>query len=420
MYARLYQNFNFHVLLQHNRARVGVISTPHGVLYTPAFIFCATKAAIKSLDMKTVKECGTQIVLSNTYHLMLQPGAETVAALGGLHNMLGWKGPMLTDSGGYQIFSLGYGSVSEELKGKRRRANSSLIKIDESGAIFRSYINGQLHHLTPEKSMHIQRMLGADLVVVLDECTPFHTSYEYTAQSMHMSNRWALRSLEEFQKTGDGTQALYCVIQGGVHIDLRHVSCEFANSSPFFGNAIGGSLGSHKQQMYDTVSLTTSLLDKSRPVHLLGIGNVCDILHGVMNGVDTFDCVYPTRIARHGAALVRPENRISPDREYVNLYNSEFARSLAPIEQDCGCYTCNHHSRGYLHHLLKAKELLAYTLITIHNVYFMNSLMQRVRRAIAGETLEQEYEYWLGKRGAAPDSASPQPPPSGKTPTAPR
>ncbi|MCU7611501.1 tRNA guanosine(34) transglycosylase Tgt [Anaplasma capra] len=394
VYKKLYKNFSFQVLLEHNKARVSVISTPHGVLYTPAFIFCATKASVKSLDIRTVRECGTQIVLSNTYHLMLQPGAETVASLGGLHGMLGWSGPMLTDSGGYQIFSLSYGSVSEELKGRRRRTNPSLIEIDEDGATFRSYIDGKVLRLTPEKSMQIQRMLGADFVVVLDECTPFYTSYEYTAKSMHMSNRWALQSLQEFQKTADGSQALYCVTQGGVYSDLRKVSCEFVNNLPFFGNAIGGSLGAHKQQMYDTVSLTTSLLSRNRPVHLLGIGNICDIFHGVISGVDTFDCVYPTRIARHGAALVKPENRTTPGKEYINLRNSEFRHSLDPIEGNCGCYTCKHHSRGYLHHLLKAKELLAHTLLTTHNVYFMNNLMQLIRRAIAGGTLEQEYAHW--------------------------
>ncbi|WP_249549032.1 tRNA guanosine(34) transglycosylase Tgt [Anaplasma phagocytophilum] len=391
----MHRNFNFKVLLESGKARVGTITTPHGSIFTPAFIFCATKASIKSLNIQAVKECGTQIILSNTYHLMLQPGEEVVESLGGLHKMMSWNGPMLTDSGGYQIFSLGYGSVSEELKGKLRRSSgTSLIKIDESGARFRSYINGSTYHLTPERSVEIQRKLGADLVVVLDECTPFHTSYEYTNQSMLMSTRWAQRSLEAFKSTDDGSQALYCVIQGGVYSDLRKTSCEFANNSPFFGHAIGGSLGACKQQMYDIVSLTYDMLDKTRPVHLLGIGNVIDIFHGVLQGIDTFDCVYPTRIARHGAALVKPENRDIHGREYINLNSAKFRTSTDAIEQDCTCYTCRAHSKGYLHHLLKAKELLAYSLITIHNIQFMNDLMQLIRKSISNNNLQHELARW--------------------------
>ncbi|MDB1135226.1 tRNA guanosine(34) transglycosylase Tgt [Candidatus Anaplasma sp. TIGMIC] len=390
----MYKNFNFKILSETGKARVGIIRTPHGNIYTPAFIFCATKASVKSLDTRAVKECGTQIILSNTYHLMLQPGEDTVEQLGGLHGMTGWDGPMLTDSGGYQIFSLGYGSVSQELKGSLRQSNASLIKIDETGARFRSYIDGREYHLTPERSMEIQRKLGADLVVVLDECTPFHTSYEYTKRSMLMSIRWAARSLEAFKMSSAGTQALYCVIQGGVYEDLRQTSSDFANESPFFGYAIGGSLGSCKQQMYDTVSMTNGMLEKKRPVHLLGIGNVVDIFHGALNGIDTFDCVYPTRIARHGAVLVKPENRDMPGKEYINLRSPKFKNSLDPIEHDCTCYTCKTHSRGYLHHLLKARELLAYSLATTHNIHFMNSLMQLVRRAIMNHTLEQELKRW--------------------------
>ncbi|QJC27380.1 queuine tRNA-ribosyltransferase [Anaplasma platys] len=390
----MYKNFDFKVLIEHGNARIGSLRTPHGVISTPAFIFCATKASVKSLDMRAVKDCDTQIILSNTYHLMLQPGEKTVRTLGGLHKMTGWNGPMMTDSGGYQIFSLGYGSVSEELKGKQRRRGASLIKIAENGAYFRSYIDGSLRHLTPERSMEIQRMLGADLVVVLDECTPFHTSYDYTKESTLMSMRWATRSREEFERHDDGSQALYCVIQGGIYQELRQMNCEFANDAAFFGNAIGGSLGSCKQQMYDTVQMTNSMLDKGRPVHLLGIGNVVDIFHGALLGVDTFDCVYPTRIARHGAALVKPANRDNPSKEYINLNSAHCRGNIDPIESDCPCYTCKTHSRGYLHHLLKARELLAYSLITIHNIRFMNDLMQLVRRAIANRTLERELAIW--------------------------
>ena len=390
----MYKNFSFKVLSEYNKARTGILRTPHGMVHTPAFIFCATKASIKSLPMGAVRECGTQIILSNTYHLALQPGEDVVQSLGGLHKMMGWNGPILTDSGGYQIFSLGYGSVSEELKNKRKVTRASLLKIDENGARFRSHINGKMYYLTPEVSMGIQRKLGADLVVVLDECTPFHTSYEYTKQSMRLSTRWAQRSLTAFENFNDYTQALYCVLQGGVYSDLRKESCEFANNSNFFGNAIGGSLGAHKSEMYDTVSMTNELLDKKRPVHLLGIGNVVDVFHGALLGIDTFDCVYPTRIARHGSALVKPQNRNVSSKEYINLNNAEFRSSTKAIEECCTCYTCKNHSTGYLHHLLKARELLAYTLLTIHNIHFMNDLMQLIRRSIANRTLEKELELW--------------------------
>ncbi|QXK91822.1 tRNA guanosine(34) transglycosylase Tgt [Neoehrlichia mikurensis] len=394
----MYKNFSFTISYKLANSRVGIINTPHGQVHTPAFIFCATKAAIKSLDIKTVSECNTQIILSNTYHLMLQPGENTIQKLGGLHKILGWNNPILTDSGGYQIFSLGYGSISDEIKGKRyNKRPKTLLEINETGAIFKSYINGQKYCLTPEKSINIQEKLGADLIVVLDECTPFNIDYEYTKQSMHMSNRWAIRSLEEFKKNYHGTQALYGVIQGGIYQDLRKISCDFINNMSFFGHAIGGSLGACKQQMYDTVSSTIEHLNKNKPIHLLGIGNIDDIFQGVKYGVDTFDCVHPTRIARHGAALVKVKNRYekTKHKEHINLYNARFQEDTSPIEPDCLCFTCINHSKGYIHHLLKAQELLAYSLITIHNIHFMNNLMQSIRNAIINNTLEQEKNNWV-------------------------
>ncbi|MCV3769799.1 MAG: tRNA-guanine transglycosylase, partial [Wolbachia pipientis] len=260
--------------------RVGIIKTPSGNIETPAFIFCATKAAIKVADIGRISEAGTQAILSNTYHLMLQPGEDTVEKLGGLHKMIGWKGPILTDSGGYQIFSLGHGSVSEEIKGIRKK-QKTLVKINEDGAIFRSYINGKIYCLTPEKSMQIQQKLGADLILVLDECTPFHVSKEYTQKSMLMSHKWAKRSLNEFEKKNDDKQVLYGISQGGIYQDLRRESCDFINDLPFFGQAIGGSLGQSKEQMYDTIFSTMKHLKKTRPTHLLGIGGIVDIFRTV-------------------------------------------------------------------------------------------------------------------------------------------
>ncbi|QKX03195.1 tRNA guanosine(34) transglycosylase Tgt [Wolbachia endosymbiont of Litomosoides sigmodontis] len=393
------EDFAFKIIKQSAYARTGIIKTPSGNIETPAFIFCATKAAIKAADIERISEAGTQIILSNTYHLMLQPGENTVAKLGGLHKMMGWNGPMLTDSGGYQTFSLGHGSVFEEVKGIGKK-QKTLIKIDEDGAIFRSYINGKTYYLTPERSIQIQQKLGADLILVLDECTPFHVSKEYTQRSMLMSCKWAERSLNEFRRDDAGKQALYGISQGGVYQDLRRESCSFINNLPFFGQAIGGSLGHSKEQMYDVVSFTMEYLKKDRPTHLLGIGGIIDIFRTVELGIDTFDCVHPTRLARHGSALIKIKNRNSISsrcKEYINLRNQQFELDNNPIESDCLCFTCRKHSRAYIHHLLKAKELLAYTLVTIHNVFFMNKLMKSIRQAILDDKLDQEKSNWVSE-----------------------
>ncbi len=378
-----------------SKARLGLINTPHGAIETPAFIFCATKGAIKGVSPSHMLDEGTQIMLSNTYHLMLQPGADIVASLGGLHKMMSWNGPLLTDSGGYQIFSLGHGSVSDEIKGRRGDhsiRNKSLLKISEHGAMFRSYLDGKLHMLTPERSIAVQRALGADLILVLDECTPFNVSKEYTMKSMHMSHRWAIRSLKEFDRLDDGTQKLYGIVQGGIYQDLRDISTDFINNNNFFGHAIGGSLGASKEQMYEIVAYTASKLTPQRPIHLLGIGGLKDILWGVQQGIDTFDCVHPTRLARHGGALKPGGDGFG--KEHINLLNAKYKIDNAPIDDSCICYTCQNFSKGYIHHLLKAKELLAFTLITIHNVNFMNKFMLDIRNAIKNEELLDFYSHF--------------------------
>lgn len=399
-----YANFSYEVTYQSSLsgARLGKIMTPHGVLETPSFIFCATKAAIKGLTPQQMKDAGTEIILSNTYHLMLQPGSNLVAEQGGLHQFMGWNGPMLTDSGGFQIFSLGHGSVAEEIKGKRSsKRTQSLVKITEEGAQFKSYLDGSLHCLTPEKSIQIQQDLGADLIVVLDECTPFHVDKSYTERSVHLSHRWATRSFEEFKKgKTEGKQALYGIIQGGIYPDLRKISCDFVNSTSFFGHAIGGSLGADKSQMADIVAITAENLAKSRPIHLLGIGGIRDIFFGVQQGIDTFDCVHPTRLARHGGALVpvhvwKELNENPKGREHINLRNSRFANDGNPIDKECPCQTCQTFSRAYLHHLLKARELLALQAITLHNVAFMNQLVKAIRSAIREERLDAEQKRWI-------------------------
>lgn len=390
------KKFDFKVTYQSADGRLGTITTPHGLVETPAFIFCATKAAMKAVTPSQMRGAGTQFILSNTYHLMLQPGGETVRDLGGLQKMTGWNGPMLTDSGGFQIFSLGHGSVASEIKGRRNSHRpKTLLSINEQGAKFKSYINGKTYFLTPEESIRVQRNLGADFIVVLDECTPFHVDKNYTAESMRMSHRWALRSLQEWRKGDDGTQKLYGIVQGGVYNDLRDESCDFINNNDFYGIAVGGSLGASKQQMHDVVGLTMSKLRKDRPVHLLGIGGISDIFAGVAHGIDTFDCVHPTRLARHGGALVKPKNNPSAAREHINLRNSAYKNDSTPIEPDCVCETCSSFSKGYIHHLLKADELLAFTLISIHNVYFMNKLMSDIRTAIATDSMDECRKEWV-------------------------
>ncbi|MCD6056110.1 MAG: queuine tRNA-ribosyltransferase, partial [Gammaproteobacteria bacterium] len=254
--------------------------------------------------------------------------------------------------------------------------------------------------LTPEKSIEIQRQLGADLIVVLDECTPFHVDKMYTERSMHLSHRWALRSLDAFKQKDNGKQALYGIVQGGVYPDLRREAARFVSDNPFFGQAVGGSLGATKDQMHEVVGTTLSFLNPERPIHLLGIGGIRDIFNGVRYGIDTFDCVHPTRLARHGGALVRRdywenEAENAEGKEHINLSNACFKEDEAPIDKTCACSTCQYFSRSYLHHLLKAKEMLAGQAITIHNVYYMNRLLSAIREAIQQDRLDEEEKKWV-------------------------
>ena len=386
-----------------NRARRGRLTTPHGVVETPAFIFCATKAAIKAATVDQVKAAGSQIILSNTYHLMLQPGAELVAQMGGLHAFTGWDGPMLTDSGGYQVFAMGHGSVAAEIKGNRQtHRDKSLLKITEEGAVFRSYIDGAQINLTPERSIEIQTQLGADMIVVFDECTAYHDDRDYTARSMQLSHRWADRCIAEFDRLGGPVnQRLYGVIQGGIYDDLRAEAVDFALSRDLFGIAVGGCLGGTKAEMTEVVGYAMrGLANSERPVHLLGIGGVADIWQGVARGVDTFDCVAPTRAARHGAALIRParaeEQGLAPGRGHLNLRNSRYRDDPRPLDEESDCPVSGRYSRAYLHHLIKANELLAQTLLTAHNIAFMNRLLRDVRASIEQDRVAEEAARWLG------------------------
>lgn len=402
MQSIAYPGFQFEIFNKsiHSRARVGKITTPHGIVETPAFIFCATKAAIKGASPHQMKAHGTQIILSNTYHLMLSPGGELVERLGGLHQFMGWQGPMLTDSGGYQVFSMGYGSVSSEIKKKQMDNRvKSVLKITEEGVVFKSYLNGEKHLLTPEKSIAVQRQLGPDLVVVFDECTPYHVDKAYTEKSLHLSHRWGVRCLEEFSRGHNGKQALYGIIQGGVYPDLRKIAADFVNDQPFFAHAIGGSLGEEKSQMYDVIAHTAPLLDPVRPIHLLGIGGIRDIFVGVEHGIDTFDCVHPTRLARHGGALVKAKDWDSDTREHLVLSNQKYQYDDRPIDDTCPCETCKTYSRAYLHYLIRAKESLVMQALTLHNVMHINRLMAAIRLAIVEDRLADEKKVWVKASG---------------------
>ena len=375
-----------------SNARTGKIDTAHGVVSTPAFIFCGTKATVKSILPRQLYSSKTQIILSNTYHLMLQPGPDIISQNNGLQRFTQWRGPMMTDSGGYQIFSLGHGSVSEEIKGKNNNVKrKSLIKITEEGASFRNYLNGDKVFLSPEKSIDLQRHFGADLIFVLDECTPFNVSKKYTESSMYLSHRWAKRSLDSFQSPFDkfeknsgsaGRQYLYGIIQGGIYEDLRKIACEETSANPYDGLAIGGSLGGTKEQMYEIFSYCENLVDKQKPMHVLGIGGIDDILHGVSCGYDTFDCVSPTRIARHGIMLSK--SRIKG----LNLNNAQFRDDHSSIDENCDVEEINKFSKSYIHHLLRSNEILAMVILSIYNIWFMNNFFQEIRDAIEQDRFE--------------------------------
>lgn len=389
-----YPGFDFEIVKtsEVGRARLGRLTTPHGALDTPAFVFCATKGSIKAADPYDLEAAGAQIMLSNTYHLMLRPGGETIERVGGLHRFTGWRGPMLTDSGGFQVFSLGHGSVADEIKGTRQSGRErTLLEISEEGALFKSYLDGSRHLLTPERALLEQRQIGADIVLTFDECTPFHSDRDYTARSLERTHRWGDRSIEEFLRHHDGRQALYGILQGGVYEDLRMRAAEWVSDRPFFGHAVGGTLGGEKEQMYEVVDWAIAPLRRDRPVHLLGIGGVRDLWEGVELGVDTFDCVSPTRIARHGWMLTRHEKAWRR-----NLKNARFKEDDGPLDEDCECPTCRRFPRALVHHLFRAHEIQAQHHLTVHNIHFITRLMRTIRQSIADGRFAEVKREWLG------------------------
>jgi queuine tRNA-ribosyltransferase len=365
-----------------SRARTGTLHLAHGTVSTPAFVPLATKASVKTLEARDVADLGYELILGNTFHLFLAPGPDLIRSMGGLHRFMRWERAVVTDSGGFQVFSMGHGGVADEIKGRGRPGSSSILSIQEDGVRFRSYLDGSERFLGPETAMEIQAALGSDIALVLDECTPFHVSREYTARSMERTHRWLERCLRWHAEHGPGGQAVFGIVQGGVEPDLRLESAAAVAAAPCRGIAIGGSLGRDKQQMHDVVAMTTAELERralERPRHLLGIGDVDDLIAGVELGIDTFDCALPTRLGRHGVALV-------PDpatRWRLDLAKGEHRESRQPILEACSCPACAEgYSRSYIHYLLRAGELTALRLVTLHNLHFIAQLMRDLRQAI--------------------------------------
>jgi len=372
----LHEHFRFEIVHQSkkSRARVTKIHTPHGVIETPAFVAVGTNAALKAVDSVALNGLGVQLMFCNTYHLMLQPGADLVAAAGGLHSFMNHNGPLITDSGGFQVFSLAYGSVHDELKSKGQKRNEGCVtKISEEGVVFRSYRDGTKMLLTPETSIAAQKKLGADIIVSFDELPPYHISQQKLKKSLERTHRWEERSLIAHKKDLR-QQALYGIIHGGIDSVMRRQSAEHLSKFPFDGFAIGGSVGKNRQEMLNMLGLLMPHVPEDKPNHLLGIGDIESISGIVPLGIDTFDSSHPTRCARHGLLMTKKGN--------IRIAKADNATMFKPIDDDCTCATCKNYTRAYLHHLFKAHELAAFTLASVHNLHFMSELMASYRRMI--------------------------------------
>jgi queuine tRNA-ribosyltransferase len=377
--------------------RAGVIKTPHGDIATPAFIVVGTKGSVKSLTPEQVLDIGAESVLANTYHLYLEPGDNEVKKAGGLHKFMGWNGPTFTDSGGFQVFSLGAAmgksvgkiATGEEIAVYTDEGNfgGKLAQIDEEGVMFRSFIDGSEHRFTPESSMSIQENLGADIIFAFDECTSPHESLHYQKEALERTHRWAKRSLEYHKQAGKTEQALFGIVQGGRDEKLRKESAEYIGSLDFDGFGIGGSF--EKEDMDKAVEWCNSILPKEKPRHLLGIGEPVDLFMAVEKGCDLFDCVSPTRIARNGGIYTKDGR--------INLMNEKFRDDLKPLDEECKCYSCKNYSRSYIAHLFRAKEILAYTLASIHNTYFIVHMVDGMRESMLSEEFENYKKDFLGR-----------------------
>jgi queuine tRNA-ribosyltransferase len=355
-------DFRFDLIRTDSRARAGVFHTPHGEIATPIFAPVGTQATVKSVSPAQLEEIGANLILANTYHLYLRPGECLISEFNGLHHFMSWKKPILTDSGGFQVYSL-----------------SKSRKIDDEGVNFKSHIDGSMHHFTPEKSIQIQEALGADIIMAFDECAE-PEDREYSKVAMSRTHRWLERCISAKTRSD---QALFGIVQGGIFPDFRKQSAEFSANLDLPGYAIGGlSVGESKKDMHAMIEIVNSILPRAKPRYLMGVGSPEDLIHGIARGVDIFDCVLPTRLARHHAAFT-PFGRI-------NLVNNANSSDHAPIDDSCKCYACRNFSRAYLRHLILAREILAATLISIHNLNFLLDLTRRARNAV----LESQYEVF--------------------------
>ncbi|NLJ24393.1 MAG: tRNA guanosine(34) transglycosylase Tgt [Firmicutes bacterium] len=351
-------------------ARLGTLKTNHGVTQTPVFMPVGTQATVKATSPRELVEVGAHIILANTYHLYLRPGHRLVEESGGLHRFMAWNRSILTDSGGFQVFSLG-----------------DLRKITEEGVAFRSHLDGSKHFISPEVSMEIQMALGADIAMAFDECAPYPADYQYTKDSTLLTSRWARRCQAAHTRE---EQALFGIVQGGMYADLRKQSADDLVSLDFPGYGIGGlSVGEPKELMYELLEVTVPHLPKEKPRYLMGVGSPDCLIEGVSRGIDMFDCVLPTRIARHGTVFTRNGT--------MTIRNAAYSRDFIPIEPECECYTCQHFSRAYIRHLLNTGEILGVRLTTIHNLHFLLRLMEEIREHIAGDTLPEFRTTFLGQ-----------------------
>jgi queuine tRNA-ribosyltransferase len=388
----------FEIEAEDGAARTGRLVTSHGEIETPAFIPLATRGTVRGLSTEDVAGLGYQLVLGNTFHLFLAPGEERIAELGGLHRFMGWDGAIITDSGGFQVFSLAHGAVADEIKGRRARQGSqgSILDIAEEGVRFRSYVDGAERFMGPEDSMRVQAALGSDLALAFDECTPYHAERDYTARSTERTHRWLDRCVEWHAREAPPTQALFGIVQGGTYADLREESAQRVSAAEVDGLAIGGTLGRDKPEMYGVLDLTVPHLPREAPKHLLGIGEPDDLVEGIARGLDLFDCAVPTRLARHASALAP-----LPERRYrFDLRRTSFAADESPLVEGCPCQACEGHTRAYIHYLCRQEELTAIRLLALHNLTYLERLVRGAREAIRTGSLSDYRERLLG--GAAP------------------
>lgn len=387
----------------HSHARTGIMTTEHGTIETPIFMPVGTQATVKTLDSRDVNEMNAQIILGNNYHLHLRPGEDLIAEVGGLHKFMNWPKPILTDSGGFQVFSLGLQKDKKVMKN-----NEKLVKIDDDGVSFRSHLDGSLHRFTPESAILCEQKIGADIIMAFDECTPDDADYAYTKTAMERTHRWAQRSLAQHQKNNylhGYQQFLFGIIQGAKHKEFREASAKFISSLNFDGIAIGGeSIGYNMQATAEILDWVYPLIPENKPHYAMGVGlNPLDLLVAVKHGVDMFDCVAPTRLARHGMLYVSPttikNQQLTHNRHRLNITNSVFKKDLRPIDETCQCSTCKNYSRSYLHHLFASGELSVLRLASIHNLSFLLQLMTKVRSAILTDAFNELYNEWGGADG---------------------